>query len=124
AEFGGLMRRVPLIFFVFNRPGKTERVLAAVREQTVRPGRILVFSDGPRSAEDEPKVAAVRRLVRAIDWAEVTVRERERNFGCARNILQGLTAAFAVEKAAVILEDDVRPARCWCEAMNRLLEHY
>ena len=119
-----MKRMVPLVFFAFNRPDKAERVLAAVREQTVRPGKILVFSDGPRNAGDEPKVEAVRRLIRAIDWAEVVVRERERNFGCAPNILQGLAEVFAAEKAAVILEDDTLPARCWCEAMNRLLEHY
>ena len=55
---------VPLVFFVFNRPDKAERVLAAVKSQTVRPRRVLAFSDGPRNAEDDPKVAAVRRLIR------------------------------------------------------------
>jgi hypothetical protein len=115
---------VPVVLFVFNRPETTARVLAALKGQSARPREVLVFADGPRHAEDAPKVEEVRNLVRAVDWAEVRLTARERNLGCAPNIIGGLTEVFTRRPEAIVIEDDTLPAAHFCEAMQRMLAHY
>lgn len=114
----------PLAFFVFNRPDTTAAVLSAIRGQTVVPKRLLVFADAARNREEEGRVREVRGLIEGIGWTEVTLVRRERNFGCAKNIIGGLDEVFAGHEMAVILEDDTLPSKCFYEAMCVLLDHY
>lgn len=115
---------IPVAFFVYDRPGQTAQVLAAMRKQTARPETILVFADGPRDDAAQRNVAAVRATIRSVDWAEVRLFERERNLGSAANILQGLDEVFQSYDRAVILEDDTLPAAHFYESMRVLLDHY
>lgn len=114
----------PVVLFAFNRPDTTRLVLDALREQTGRPDLLIVFADGPRSTAEEAQVNAVRGVIRAVNWAEVQLVERDRNIGCATNIIRGLTEVFQSYSKAIILEDDVLPARCFYESICALLDHY
>lgn len=114
----------PLILFVFNRSDKVERSLRALHRQTVRPQKLIIFSDAARNKEEELAVQAVRNLVRTIDWAETNIIERPSNLGCARNIALGLTEVFKSHESAVIVEDDILPAAHFYESMCMLLTKY
>jgi hypothetical protein len=114
----------PVVLFVFNRPEKTGRVLAALREQSRRPPKLIVFSDGPRSLEDEADVAAVRSIINSLTWTEVELFERQRNMGCAQSIISGLTDVFRSHERAVMLEDDTMPGRTWYESLCMMLDCY
>jgi hypothetical protein len=118
------MMITPVLLFVFNRPHTTSRVLSALRNQTVPPPKLIVYSDGARSADEKDKVDVVRQLIRAIDWTEVELVEREQNFGCAPNIIGGLTEALHSYERAVIIEDDVLPAKHLYQSFCLLLDYY
>jgi 2-polyprenyl-3-methyl-5-hydroxy-6-metoxy-1,4-benzoquinol methylase len=115
---------VPIILFVFNRPEKTEQVLAAIQAQTRPPDRLIIFSDGPRYSSDEPGIAAVRRLCGSVTSIDTEIRERASNLGCAVSILDGITSVLNAYDSAVILEDDTLPSLCMYESMCILLERY
>jgi len=114
----------PCVLFAFNRPNKTNHVISALRSQTVMPPKLIVFSDGPQDSTDEQNVYAVRQIIHSIDWIDVELIERERNFGCAQNIIQGLTDVFQHHDRAAVLEDDTLPAAHWYESICLLLDNY
>ena len=119
------MSDTPVIFFAFNRPDTTYRVLAALKQQTLRPPKIIAFVDGARSPLDEARIAQVKRLIQAVDWTGVELHEREKNFGTAANIIGGISEVFEQGYSqAIIIEDDVLPAPATYESFCHLLAHY
>lgn len=114
----------PLVLFVFNRPDTTRRILQAIHQQTQKPDKLIIFSDGPRNADDHAGVNTVRNMIRAIRGIELDIRERQNNYGCARNIIEGLSEVLSKYREAVILEDDVLPAPTFYESLCVLLQHY
>jgi hypothetical protein len=116
----------PVVFFVFNRPEPTARVLARIRE--VRPSKLFVVADGPRP--DRPDDAALCRQVRAIidqgvDWPCEVVRDyADCNMGSGPRIATGLTQVFTRVEEAIILEDDCLPEPTFFRYCAELLEKY
>ncbi len=112
----------PVVFFVFNRPATTRRVLAQIR--AARPPSLLVVADGPRA--DKPADDALCRQVReeilaGIDWpCDLRTEFAARNLGCGPRVFSGLQWAFAQVPEAIVLEDDCVPEPTFfrfCEEM-------
>ena len=114
----------PVIFFAYNRPQQTLRVLEALSRQSVRPAEVLAFSDGPARPGDEAGVREVRELLRNYRDLPITLTERPTNLGSAGNIVSGLNEIFERYPQAVVIEDDVLPSEVFYEAMERLLDVY
>ena len=96
---------IPIILFAYNRPDHLRQTLDCLRENQVP--LIYAFSDGPRTPDQAPAVAQVRDRLRAIDWCEVVLCERETNLGLGRSILTGVTEVLDKHEAAIIFEDDL-----------------
>ena len=96
---------VPVVLFAYARPAHLRRVLDCLRENRVP--RILAFADGAKGARDARAVDDTRTVLRAIDWAEVTLVERERNLGLGRNVISGVSEVAAREEAFIVWEDDL-----------------
>jgi hypothetical protein len=113
----------PVAFFIFNRPHLTERVFQAIAD--VRPKRLLVVADGPRSPEENEKCQKVRAIISKIDWdCEVLTNFSDTNLGCKKRISSGLDWIFSEVEEAIILEDDCLPGRSFFFFCQSLLEHY
>ncbi|MEI6513512.1 MAG: sugar transferase, partial [bacterium] len=80
---------IPIILFAYNRPDHLRRTLDCLRENRVP--LIYAFSDGPCTPDKAAAVAQVRDMLRAIDWCDVVLCERELNLGLGRSILAGVT---------------------------------
>ena len=82
----------PIVFFVFNRPDYTRRVLEVLRQ--ARPQEIFLVADGPRP--DHPGESALCQEVRKaleerINWPCAIRRNfSDENLGCAERISSGL----------------------------------
>ena len=96
---------IPIILFAYNRPDHLRQTLDCLRENQVP--LIYAFSDGPRTPDQAPAVGQVRDRLRAIDWCEVVLCERETNLGLGRSILTGVTEVVDKHEAAIIFEDDL-----------------
>jgi hypothetical protein len=99
------MTPIPIILFTYARSVHLRQTLDCLRENHVP--LIYAFSDGPRTPDKAPAVAQVRDMLRAIDWSEVVLCEREINLGLGRSILTGVTEVLAKHNAAIIFEDDL-----------------
>jgi hypothetical protein len=96
---------IPIVLFAYARPDHLRQTLDCLRENQVP--LIYAFSDGPRIPDKAPAVAQVRDMLRAIDWCEVVLCERETNLGLGRSILAGVTEVLGKHDAAIIFEDDL-----------------
>src|SRR5450759_3686831 len=116
------MTPIPVILFAYARPDHLRQTLACLRENGVP--LIYAFSDGPRTPDKAPAVAEVREMLRAIDWCEVVLCERDTNLGLGRSILTGVPAVLSEHEAAIIVEDDLVCVLGTYEYLCAALEHY
>jgi hypothetical protein len=115
----------PVVLCVYNRPHLTQQILDALR--AVRPLRILVIADGPRTNDptDHAKCEDVIRIIRSIDWeADIDWNVSDVNLGCRKRIQTGLSWAFARVEEAIVLEDDCVPHPSFFRFCRELLDRY
>lgn len=96
---------IPVVLFAYARPSHLARVLDCLRENRVP--LIHAFADGAKGLQDADAVAAVRRQLRAVDWCEVRLVEREMNLGLGRNVIAGVSEVAARHEAFIVWEDDL-----------------
>lgn len=96
---------VPVVLFAHSRPQHLRQVLASLRENGVP--RLIAYSDGARNAAEAGRVDEVRRLLREIDWAEVTLIERAGNLGLGRNVRAGVGEVAERHASFIVWEDDL-----------------
>jgi len=94
---------------VFNRPDHTQKVFSQIRR--VKPSRLYISADGPRTENEAAKVEAVRHLIlTGIDWeCEVKTNFKEQNLGCREAVSRGISWFFQNEEMGIVLEDDCLP---------------
>ena len=116
---------VPIVFFVFNRPELTRRVLARIGE--VKPKQMFIICDGPREfSRDLDKVDAVKRIIaEGIKWpCDIQYQYSSINLGCRERIVTGLDWVFSAVESAIILEDDCLPDKSFFGFAEEMLERF
>ena len=116
------MTAPPVALFAYKRADLLARTLAAVRSPSVPV--VYAFSDAPKTDADVEGVAAVRRVLAAVDWTQVRVVERATNMGLGRSILDGVSAVLREHDRVVILEDDIEFAPGTYEWLTAALARY
>ncbi len=115
----------PLLFMVFNRPEKTQKVWDQII--LAKPSKLYISIDGPRNhiPTDAEKVQQVKDIVKNVGWVcDVKYLIHEKNLGCT---LAGKTAfdwVFSQEEEMIELEDDVVPTQSFFWFMQEMLEKY
>ena len=115
---------IPIVSIVYKRLDKTIQVYNRIRE--IRPAKLYIIADGPKTLEDKEKVLQVRDFIdHFIDWpCEIHRRYAEKNIGLRNGIPSGLNWVFENEEKAIILEDDVVPEVVFFEYCRQMLERY
>lgn len=116
------MTAIPVILFTYARPDHLKRTLECLRENEVP--LIYAFSDGPRTPEKADGVSQVREMLRAIDWCEVRLCERETNYGLGKSILAGVTEVLGIHDSAIVFEDDLICVPGTYAYLSAALNHY
>lgn len=96
---------IPVALFAYARPEQLRRVLDCLRENQVP--LIHAFADGAKGPADAAAVGEVRALLRAVDWCELRLVERNLNLGLGRNVLSGVAQVVAEHDAFLVWEDDL-----------------
>ncbi len=96
---------IPVVLFAYARPAHLARALECLRANAVP--RLYAFADAAKNATDVAAVEATRAMLRAIDWCDVQLVEREKNLGLGRNVLAGVEEVAAKHEAFVVWEDDL-----------------
>lgn len=116
----------PIILFVYSRPEHLRRTIIALQknpEAAVSP--LIIFSDGAKSSKDVAPVSKVRQYISKITgFASVTIYHREKNFGLAKSIIEGVNQVLEEYESAIILEDDMVTSPHFLDYMNEGLEKF
>ena len=113
----------PVALFVFNRPDRARRILEQIG--SVRPKRLFLIADGPRTPDQEPQCEEARAIAELVDWpCEVTRDFAEENLGLRRRIPSGIDGVFREVERAILLEDDCLPHPSFFPYCEELLGRY
>ncbi|MEA3248011.1 MAG: hypothetical protein U9Q74_17825 [Gemmatimonadota bacterium] len=96
---------IPVVLFAYRRPDLLARCLASLRANDV--SRIYAFSDGPRDASATSDVAAVRALLKSVDWAPLELVAADGNLGVSSSQFRGISAVLDRHEMAVVVEEDL-----------------
>ncbi len=116
----------PIILFVYNRPMHTKHTIEALRNNTLaKDSELFIFSDAPKHDGVAHDVAAVRELIRRVDgFKKVTLVEREKKWGLANSIVDGVTTIVTKYGKVIVVEDDMVTSKNFLEYMNDSLDKY
>lgn len=115
----------PILFLIFNRPDKAERVFDEIRK--VKPFILFVSADGPRRGfiNEVKKCQAARDIIKQVDWkCKVYTNFHEENLGLKLAISSAIDWFFENVKEGIILEDDCLPSQSFFWFCQELLERY
>lgn len=116
----------PIALFVYNRPEHTRKTLSALAANNwADKSSLTIFSDAANNKSDQENVRAVRTLIHTISgFKEVSIIERQTNFGLSRNIIEGVSQLCEQEGRVIVLEDDIVTSSYFLEFMNAALKRY
>jgi glycosyltransferase involved in cell wall biosynthesis len=120
------MMLAPIVLFTYNRPWYLmQTVSALLKNSLASESEIFIFSDGPKDENDESKVAEVRKYIKTIKgFKRVEIIERDKNWGLANNIIDGITKVVNQYGKVVVLEDDLITGPYFLKFMNDGLNIY
>ncbi len=100
----------PIVLFVYNRPWHTKQTVEALQKNELAiKSELFIYSDAPKNKEAEEKVNEVREYIRAINgFKKVTLIERDKNWGLANSIIDGVTKIVNEYGKIIVLEDDLQ----------------
>ena len=116
----------PILLFVYNRPAHVRRCIEALRQNAqAAESELFVYSDAAKDAEAEEAVRQTRLYIKSITgFKEVHLTEREKNWGLARNVIDGVTTLVNRFGRVIVLEDDLVVAPYFLQFMNEALTVY
>ena len=88
-----MTKYAPILLFVYNRPEHLKQTMETLQNNTLAAeSELYIYSDAARKDTDEAAVAEVRNYIHKITgFKSITLIEREKNWGLARNIIDGVT---------------------------------
>lgn len=116
----------PILLFVYNRPRHTRQLVQSLltNELAVK-SQLIIYSDAPQNEMDRLAVEKTRNYIHSIKgFATLSIIEREKNHGLARNIIDGVTTQINRYGRIIVLEDDLIVAPYFLQFMNDALEIY
>ncbi|MCX7821523.1 MAG: glycosyltransferase [Brevinematales bacterium] len=116
----------PILLFVYNRPWHTrETVEALKRNELASESELFIYSDGAKNEEARKNVEEVRKYIHTISgFKKIYIIEREKNYGLANNIIDGVTKIVNEYGRVIVLEDDLVTSSGFLRYMNEGLELY
>ncbi len=116
----------PIVLFVYNRPDHTKKTIEALqRNELASDSELLIFSDGLKTQDDNKKVREVRGYLKRIEgFRSVKIVEREKNYGLAQSIIEGVTEVVSKYGRIIVLEDDLVTSPYFLKYMNEALDFY
>ena len=119
------MTFAPIALFVYNRPAHTRQTVEALKKNALaKDSDLIIFSDAAKSESQAETVREVRQYIHQIDgFKSVTIVERDKNFGLARSIIDGVTSVVNERGRIIVLEDDLIVTPHFLDFMNRAVRY-
>jgi len=116
----------PIVLFVYNRPWHTQQTIEALQNNYLaKESELFIYSDQAKSEDATKSVDEVRTYISQVKgFKKVTIIKREKNFGLADSIIDGVTKVVNEFEKVIVLEDDLVTSPNFLKFMNEALELY
>jgi len=116
----------PIVLFVYNRLWHTKQTVEALQKnELANESTLFIYSDGVKNEDTRKSVDEIRDYISSIDgFKKVTVIKREKNWGLAANIIDGVTKIVNEYGEIIVLEDDLVTSKYFLRFMNEALDFY
>ncbi len=116
----------PIVLFVYNRPEHTKRTIDALKNNLyASESHLFIYSDGPKDEQSALLVAKVRKAIKSVNgFKNVTIIERDKNYGLAKSVINGVSDIVNKFGKVIVLEDDLICAPEFLKYMNEALINY
>ncbi|MFA6598974.1 MAG: hypothetical protein WCS69_14710 [Ignavibacteriaceae bacterium] len=116
----------PIALFVYNRLLHTQKTVASLAANSLAPkSDLFIFSDGAKNSSQIENVENVRKYIKSIKgFKSLTIFEKNRNYGLANSIIDGVTQVVNKYGRIIVLEDDMVLSPFFLEYMNNALTFY
>lgn len=116
----------PIVMFVYNRPYHTKKTIEYLsRNIYAENSDLFIYSDSPKTHVETDKVNEVRNYCFNIKkFKSVKVILREKNFGLAQNIVDGISYILKNNEKIIVLEDDLLTDKYFLKYMNEMLNKF
>ncbi len=116
----------PIVLFTYSRLKNTKETIdSLLKNSEAKDTELYIYSDAAKNESAKEKVAEVRDFIHALSgFKNVTIIEREENWGLAKNIINGVTEVVNKYGRAIVLEDDHSVSPFFLKYMNEGLERY
>ena len=116
----------PIVVFTYNRPNHTQRTVESLlKNPLANKSDLIIFSDAAPTPSQRQAVDEVRSyLTELTGFRSIKVIHRDKNFGLAESIIQGVTEVLQHSEKVIVLEDDMVVSPYFLEYMNEALEQF
>jgi len=116
----------PIVLFVYNRPDHTRQTIDALAANFLaNESELFIYSDAPKNQEAVEGVQAVRSLIKNVQgFKSITIIERDKNWGLANSIIDGVTSIVNKYGKVIVMEDDIVTSSFFLQFMNKALNYY
>lgn len=116
----------PIVLFVYNRPWHTQQTIEALQKNDLAKGsELFIYCDAAKNGAAKQSVDQVRSYINSIDgFKKITIIEREKNWGLANSIIDGVTKVVNQYGNVIVLEDDLVTSSYFLTFMNEALDFY
>lgn len=116
----------PVLLFVYNRPSHTLKTLSALEKNKLADQTtVYIYSD---AAKDERAIGAVEEVRKIImnpwNFRKIELVERDKNWGLAANVIDGVTKVVREHGQIIVLEDDLETSAFALDYFNKALDLY
>ena len=110
----------PIVLFVYNRPWHTKQTVEALQKnELAKDSELFIYSDESKNEDARESVNEVRSYIDTIiGFKKVTVIKREKNWGLANSIIDGVTNIINEYEKVIVLEDDLVTSPYFLKFMN------
>ncbi len=115
-----------IVLFTYNRPWHTRQTIEALQQNVLAAeSELFIYSDASKDKKSIEKVKEVRSYINTIKgFKKITIIEREKNWGLADSIIDGVTSIVNKYGKIIVLEDDLVTSPYFLKFMNEALDFY
>lgn len=117
---------IPILIFTYKRLKLLKNLISSLKKNNeYSEYKLYIFIDGPKKHQDILKISKIKNYCHTISGFKcIKIIKRKKNFGLAKNIINGVTQVLRSFKCAIILEDDLVVGRYFLNYMNTALNKY
>lgn len=121
-----MKNRSPIVLFVYNRPWHTRQTVEALQKNDLAAeSDLIIYADGAKNSEAAASVREVRNYIKSLSgFKSLTLVERDKNWGLAANIIDGVTEVVQRYGKVIVMEDDIVTSPAYLQFMNQALDFY